>query len=45
MIEKDELLNIKGGVAKYFYGVGITAVVSFVIGFIDGYMRPLACRK
>jgi hypothetical protein len=45
MINKDELVNIKGGLSKYFYGIGAGALVSFVIGLIDGYMRPLACRK
>ncbi len=45
MINDKELCNIKGGLSKYFYGVGVSAIVSFVVGFIDGYMRPLGCRK
>lgn len=45
MINNSELLEIKGGVSKYFYGIGAGAIVSFIIGLIDGYMRPLACRK
>ncbi len=45
MIENKELQSIKGGAAKYFYGVGIGTIVSFIIGLIDGYMRPLGCHK
>ena len=45
MINNNELISIKGGVSKYFYGIGIGTVVSFVIGLIDGYMRPLGCHK
>ncbi len=45
MIDKNELISIKGGVSKYFYGIGVGALVSFIVGLIDGYMRPLACRK
>lgn len=45
MIENNELINIKGGLAKYVYGISIGAVVSFIIGVIDGYMRPLSCHK
>ena len=45
MINDSELTNIKGGAAKYFYGIGVGALVSFVIGIIDGYMRPLSCHR
>ena len=45
MISNNELLEIKGGAAKYFYGIGIGSVISFIVGLIDGYMRPLSCHK
>ena len=45
MIKNDELTNIRGGLSKYVYGIGVGALVSFVIGLIDGYIRPLGCRK
>lgn len=41
-LTKDELKDIKGG------GVGtcilIGGIIIFVIGVIDGYIRPLKCR-
>ena len=34
MISNNELLEIKGGAAKYFYGIGIGAVISFIVGLV-----------
>jgi hypothetical protein len=45
MINNSELLEIKGGATKYFYGIGIGAIVSFIVGVVDGYMRPLSCHR
>jgi hypothetical protein len=51
MIANDELVQIKGGKKKtassgwIYYGFGIGAVISFVVGVVDGYLRPLACNK
>lgn len=44
-LKKEELLNINGGGFHIGIGVGIVAGITFLIGLIDGYVRPLACRK
>lgn len=45
MLNEVELVTIKGGAAiKYIIGLGIGAVVTFVFGILDGYMRPLKCN-
>ena len=43
-MNEEELKSIEGGVAKSVV-IGISAtIVTFLIGLIDGYMRPLACN-
>lgn len=44
MITESELKEIKGGVNWVFVGVG-GSIISFIIGLVDGYLRPLKCRK
>ena len=47
-LTKEESLNVKGG-----GGVGIGAIIGLVVfgllglaaGIVDGYSRPLVCRK
>lgn len=41
-LKPNELKNIEGG--GLGIGLLITAGVVFIIGIIDGYMRPLACH-
>lgn len=43
-LNKEELQNINGGGFHIGIGIGIAAGISFLIGIIDGYVRPLACR-
>ncbi len=43
-MQKEELINIKGGVNWVALGIGST-LVSFLIGLVDGYLRPLKCNK
>ena len=48
-LTKNELMNIEGGsLGAFGLGVGITAAVIagivFIIGVIDGYIRPMPCR-
>lgn len=43
-MQKEELINIKGGVNWVTLGIGST-LVSFLIGLVDGYLRPLKCNK
>ena len=42
-LNKKELLKINGGFS-FGLGLGIAAGIIFIIGVIDGYIRPLACN-
>lgn len=44
MITESELKEIKGGVNWVIVGV-VGSIISFIIGLVDGYLRPLKCRK
>ena len=45
LLKEDELLEIKaGGVSWTMVGV-FTAVATFVIGLVDGFIRPLPCNE
>lgn len=39
-----ELKNTKGGGFNIGLGIFFGGVVTFLIGLVDGYVRPLACR-
>ncbi len=43
-MNQEELMKIKGGTNWVAIGVGST-LVSFLIGLLDGYLRPLKCNK
>ena len=43
-LTKDELKKINGGGVSFGVGLLIAAGVTFLIGVIDGYIRPLACN-
>lgn len=43
-LTKNELLNINGGAISIGAGLLIAAGVVFLIGVIDGYVRPLKCN-
>lgn len=47
MLENNELINIYGGATSKKIGIGIiiAALGSFIVGIIDGFLRPLACNK
>lgn len=40
-----ELKGIIGGRKKWGIGLLVGAGISFLIGLIDGYIRPLSCNK
>ena len=44
MIKDNELKTINGGGISIGTGFIIGGIVAFLIGVIDGYVRPLACR-
>lgn len=43
-MNKQELLDINGGGISFSFGLLIAAGITFIIGVIDGYIRPLKCR-
>ncbi len=44
-MSEEELINVKGGMARtYFYGIIVTAI-TFLIGLVDGIIRPLNCNE
>lgn len=43
-MSKEELLQINGGGFSLGLGLVLGGLVTFFIGLIDGYTRPLACR-
>lgn len=43
-IESKELYKIQGGGISIWGGIGIGAIVTFLIGVIDGFVRPLKCN-
>lgn len=45
MLTKQELKNITGGEITLAAGCLIAGGIVFLIGIIDGYLRPLACKK
>ena len=46
VLEKDNLLKIYGGATTKNIGLGIliAALGSFIVGIIDGFLRPLKCN-
>jgi len=42
-LSSNELNNISGG-NGFAIGLGIIAGITFIIGVIDGYVRPLRCN-
>lgn len=45
VIEEQELKKIVGGGFSLGLGALIGAGITFMIGIIDGFVRPLACHK
>ena len=43
-LNNKELLSVNGGGIKIGLLIGLAAGVSFIIGVIDGFVRPLKCR-
>lgn len=44
-IKNNELKNIYGGGFNFGIAAMIGAGITFIIGIIDGYIRPLACNR
>jgi lactobin A/cerein 7B family class IIb bacteriocin len=45
VLTNEELSNIQGGGAKYGWYAFIGAMITLIVGIIDGYLRPLGCNK
>lgn len=43
-IKENELKNIKGGGLTIWGSLGIASGIIFLIGVIDGFVRPLKCN-
>ena len=43
-MNKDELLEVKGGISWGLLGVG-GAIVTFLLGFLEGIVNPIKCGK
>ncbi len=43
MIKDEELYLIKGGGINYGILGAVVAAITFIVGIIDGYQRPIAC--
>lgn len=43
-LEESELKSINGGGVSVGLLVGISAGITFIIGVIDGFMRPKKCN-
>lgn len=44
LLNNAELNNIYGGGFSLGLSIAIAALITFAIGVIDGYIRPLKCR-
>ena len=42
-LTKDEMMNVSGGLGAWGIA-GIIGAVIFLVGVIDGYVRPLNCN-
>lgn len=43
-LNRNDLLNITGGGFGFGIAICLGALVTFLIGVVDGYVRPLRCR-
>ncbi|MDD3821934.1 MAG: class IIb bacteriocin, lactobin A/cerein 7B family [Bacilli bacterium] len=43
-LSNNELMNISGGLSLWG-AMGIISGIIFIIGVIDGFVRPLKCHK
>ena len=44
MLTNEELNDISAGAIKWTVGITVGAILSFIAGVIDGFMRPLGCH-
>lgn len=44
-LQDEELMTLTGGAIKFGLWTIIGGAITFIIGIIDGYLRPLPCNK
>lgn len=44
LLNENELNDIYGGGFGIGLGIAIAGIVAFIIGVVDGYVRPLKCN-
>ena len=44
MLTKEELLSIQGGAVDWAVVGVVAAAVIFIVGVLDGFVRPLSCN-
>ena len=45
VLDSNELMSVNGGGIFLQVAAGFAAVGIFLIGVLDGFLRPLACNK
>ena len=45
ILNDKELKEVRGGFKAKALWIGIASFITFIIGAVDGYMRPLSCNK
>ena len=45
ILKKEELTTVKGGGLTLKLVMGIITAGTFIVGLIDGFIRPLKCRN
>lgn len=43
-LEKEEMLKIEGGVSPTVIVTAVTALITFIIGSLEGYANPRKCN-
>lgn len=45
VLSKEELYNINGGGIKFGVYAAIGCFITFIVGIVDGFLRPLSCNR
>ena len=45
ILKKEELTSIVGGGLTFRFIMGLISAGTFIVGLIDGFLRPLKCRN
>ncbi|MDD2203169.1 MAG: hypothetical protein PHT75_03360 [Bacilli bacterium] len=44
LLNERELNEVYGGGFSFGFAIAIAGLITFVVGVIDGYVRPLKCK-